>query len=419
MNKSPALLIDIRRNHLDMKLFRKVLFWCHLVTGVIAGIIVLIMSATGVLLMYERQITYWADTRSYRSQPQSEGESRLSIETLIARVREARPDTPPVSITLRSDPAAPAMFGFAGGGVAFVNPYTGQVLGEGSKGVREFFDVVTAWHRWLGAKGENRAVARAITGACNLGFLFLVVSGFYLWWPRNLKWSSVKNVIWFKRGLPSKARDFNWHNVIGFWSVAPLFIVVLSAIVISYTWAGNLVYRVVGETPPAPRGAGPPAAAREPRTTADVSLSGIDSSWAVAENQLSEWQSISLRLPTSSDAPLVFTIDQGDGGQPQKRAQLTIDQASGQVVRWEPFSSYTAGRKLRSFLRFAHTGEVAGLIGQTIAGLASAGSTVLVWTGLALAWRRFRAWQKGRAIAPVQAVTQIKKETADASISAD
>ena len=50
-----------------------------------------------------------------------------------------------------------------------------------------------------------------------------------------------------------RARDFNWHNTIGFWYAAPLFLIVISAVVISYTWAGNLVYRIVGETPPAPR----------------------------------------------------------------------------------------------------------------------------------------------------------------------
>ena len=67
----------------------------------------------------------------------------------------------------------------------FANPYTGAILGEGSQRTRAFFRNVTDWHRWLGAKGDNRNVARAITGACNLGFLFLVMSGFYLWWPRN------------------------------------------------------------------------------------------------------------------------------------------------------------------------------------------------------------------------------------------
>jgi uncharacterized iron-regulated membrane protein len=103
-----------------------------------------------------------------------------------------------------------------------------------------------------------------------------------------------------------------------------------------------------------------------------------------------------MRLPTSADAPVTFTIDRGDGGQPHLRAQLTLDRKSGEVVRWEPFSSYTTGRKLRSFLRFAHTGEAAGIVGQTVAGLASAGGAVLVWTGLALALRRWRAWRARR-----------------------
>jgi uncharacterized iron-regulated membrane protein len=43
-------------------------------------------------------------------------------------------------------------------------------------------------------------------------------------------------------------------------------------------------------------------------------------------------------------------------------------------------------------MRFAHTGEVLGLPGQTVAGIVSAGGAVLVWTGLALAWRRCRSW---------------------------
>lgn len=52
-------------------------------------------------------------------------------------------------------------------------------------------------------------------------------------------------------------------------------------------------------------------------------------------------------------------------------------------------------------MRFAHTGEYYGLAGQTLAGLASAGGAVLVYTGLALAWRRFVAWLRRRARTPV------------------
>lgn len=411
-----------------MKLFRKILFWCHLTVGVIGGLVILIMSVTGVLLTYERQIITWADTRNYQVAPPSSGAARLPVETLLAKTRESQSGATITSVTLRADTSEPAAIalttnpgaGPGGGRTIFVNPYTGGVMGEGSKGVRQFFRVMTDWHRWLGANGENRSVARAITGACNLGFLFIVISGIYLWWPRKRNWAQFKNVLWFRRGLPGKARDFNWHNVIGFWSFAPLFIVVLSAVVISYPWASNLVYRVVGEAPPAPRGpAAPPKAnagqqrGGAERNNAEAALTGLDQLWARAEQQASGWQSISLRLPNSPDAPATFTIDHGDGGQPQKRAQLTLDRKTGEVVKWEPFSSFTKGRQLRSILRFAHTGEVLGVAGQTIAGLVSLGACFLVWTGLALSWRRLRAWRANRAVAPAPVPAPLAEAAAD------
>ena len=40
---------------------RPLIFWPHLVGGIIAGAIVLVMSVTGVLLAYEKQMIAWAD----------------------------------------------------------------------------------------------------------------------------------------------------------------------------------------------------------------------------------------------------------------------------------------------------------------------------------------------------------------------
>lgn len=393
-----------------MKKFRKIIFWCHLPVGVIAGLVILNMCVTGVLLTYEKQIIAWADTRDYRSAPPTLDAQRLPIDALITKAREARGGNP-TAVTLKSDTAAPAEVAFGRETTLFVNPYTGSIYGEGSPKVRGFFRGVTDWHRWLGAKGENRNVARTVTGACNLGFLFLVVSGFYLWWPRSWNLKSLRSVTWFRRGLPARARDFNWHNTIGFWSAVPLFIVVLSAVVISYTWAGNLVYRVVGETPPAPR-PNQPAPANNERAQVELP-STLNTTWGRAERQVSDWRSITLQLPTAATAPLTFNIDSGTGGQPQKRAQLVLDRTSGEVVRWEPFSSYTRGRQLRSILRFAHTGEVAGIAGQTIAGIVSIGGAFLVFTGLALAIRRLLAWAAKRSRSAKPALTDISKPIPD------
>jgi uncharacterized iron-regulated membrane protein len=365
--------------------FRKAVFWVHLVVGVAAGIVILVMSATGMLLMYERQVTEWADQAdwSHRSIPPSPGASRLPVEILVAKVLETDSSATPSSITLQADPEAPAAVSLGRGRSVYINPYTGQVLGEGSKTVRAFFRKVTDWHRWLGTKDEKRDAARAVTGACNLAFLFLVLSGAYLWVPRIWTRRQLSNVLWFRRGLPGKARDFNWHNVFGAWAAIPLVLVVFSGVVISYPWASNLLFRLTGEKPPGRQSPGPNG------DVSEVPLQGLDRLWALAERQVPDWRSITLRLPSGADTPLTFTIYQGQRARPDLRGQLTVDRERGEIVRWEPYSSQSRGQKLRAWLRWIHTGEAGGFLGQTVAGLVSASGAMLVWTGLSLALRRF------------------------------
>lgn len=435
-----------------MQVFRRVLFWCHLVVGVIAGLVIFLMSVTGVLLTYEKQMRAWADARSYEVAAPAPGAPRLGVEALLARVQAAEPGTP-TTVRVRQSPSAAAEVAFGREKTLFVDPYSGQVLGEDSKGVRRFFTVVTDWHRWLGRAGESRAWGRAITGAANLGFLFLVMSGFYLWWPPSWNRRAFRNILWFRRGLRPKARDFNWHNVAGFWMLIPLFIIVLSGVVISYPWAGNAVYRLFGETPPprpAAQGAGPQGGAgargageagrgraAEPRAAGvagqagrdrgaapagagaaggpgrgrvagaegargggrggeAVSLAGLDAAWARAMGHAPGWRTIQMQVPTAPDGPVTFNIDRGTGGQPQKQAELKVERGTGRVAEWTTFPDRTPGRRTRSILRFAHTGEVLGLTGQTLAGIASFAAALLAFTGISLALRRFGAWTRRR-----------------------
>ena len=373
---------------------RKLIFWPHLIAGTIAGTVIFIMSVTGVLLMYEKQMIAWADEREHRFAAPA-GAARLPVERLIAAVREGR-KTDPSAITMRSDPSAPAMFAFGREGMVYVNPYTAEVLGNGSPGVRNFFRVVTDWHRWLAANGDKRPTGKAITGACNLAFLFLVVSGFYLWWPKKWTRQHLKPVVFFRGGLSGKARDFNWHNVIGLWCAVPLFFVVLGATVISYPWASNTVYRLAGTEPPKPQA--PPRGGEAASAETPGTVEGLDSAWVAAQRHVSDWRAITLRMPASEKAPLSFTIDRGYAGQPQMRTTLTLNRETNDIVKAEPFSSFDAGRRARTWLRFVHTGEYYGLPGQTIAGVASGGAAVLVWTGIALSLRRFRAWRSRKPV---------------------
>ena len=79
-------------------------------------------------------------------------------------------------------------------------------------------------------------------------------------------------------------------------------------------------------------------------------------------------------------------------GQPHLRSTLVLDKETAEVQTLTTFLDQSAGQRLRSWLRFAHTGEFYGVGGQTVAGIASCSAVMLVLTGLSLSIRRFLAW---------------------------
>lgn len=395
--------------------FRRLVFWLHLAVGLVVALIVLVMSVTGVLLTYEKQMIRWAD--GYHTPP-APGQQRLPLESFAPRAAASRPGIRPQSVIVREAADAPVEVSLGREGTVFLHPYTGEVLGTGSTAARAFFRGVTDWHRWLGRTDDQRSIGRAITGAANLGFFFIVVSGFYLWWPRRWTWPQFKQVLLFRRRLTPKARDFNWHHVIGFWSLVPLAIIVWSGVVISYPWASNLTYQLAGEAPPppappggrpagAPRGGperGPTNGSQAVAPTSPAAVTALDPLVARAAALHPDWKAISVPLPVQPGGRVALGVDRGTGAQPQKRGTLTLDAASTTVISWEPFEAASRGRQWRMWLRFAHTGEWYGLTGQTIAGIVTFGSLVLVWTGVALSLRRFLAWLARRTAAPRQGV---------------
>ena len=378
-----------------MKLFRKVLFWLHLTAGVTTGIIIFIMCVTGVILTFEAQIKDYAESNVRYVKTPDGGAQKLAPNELFAKLREAKPDAKPTGLTLKSDRNASAAFALGREGTLYMNPYTGEILGGDAKGVNSFFRFVTDWHRWLGASGENRAVGKAVTGFSNAAFLVLAITGIYIWFPRRMAWQNFKAVMFFRRGLWGKARNFNWHNTIGFWSSLVLIILTATGMVISYQWASNLVYTLTGSEVPQQQAA-PPAQNQPNRETNIVIPENLNELWTRAAQQTEDWEFITLRVPTASEAPVVFTIREGKELNPFASSTATFNVQNGELTKWEPYSGGSTGRRLRSWMRFAHTGEAFGIIGQIIAGLATLGGAFLVWTGISLALRRFRNWRARR-----------------------
>jgi len=385
--------------------FRRVFFWLHLCAGVTAGLVIVLMSATGVLLAFERQIVAFAE-RDLRATAADAARAPLPLSRLVAAAASAAPDAKASSVVMRSDRFAPVVVAFGRERTLFVNPYTGAVLGDGARRVRGFFDANRSLHRWLMLKGEARERGQAITGAANLVFLFIVLSGLVIWFPRRRTRTGFRNAMFFRRGLQGRARDFNWHHVFGIWAFLPLVAIVFSAVVISYPWASRLVYRAFGSTPPKQQ---QPASER-PGGKLDLALLDRLSSAARSEaaRVAPRWQSLSVRLPLSRKGPATFALDEGNGARPDKRSQLLIDPATARLVEHKTYAAQEAGQQARAWLRWIHTGEAGGILGQFVAMLASAAAVFLAYTGLALALRRLARALRG---APAPSEQLVEEES--------
>ncbi|MDC4225279.1 MAG: PepSY-associated TM helix domain-containing protein [Candidatus Manganitrophus sp.] len=274
------------------------------------------------------------------------------METIVAKAREAFPKFPPSGVAMGSEPTSSASVSFGREETIFVNPYTGDVLGRGSK-THKLMHEVEDLHRWLG----SREVGKPITGLSNAAFLILVVTGFYLWWPRRWTGTTFKAVTRFNPRLQGKARDWNRHNVIGFWCAPVLLVITLTGLVMSYQWANNLLYTFTGNEPssgPASRTfkadrASVRCRCRSGRAPNSRRPAGCRSGFASRQKP---------------EGPVIASIQEPAFWHPNPRSLLTFNPVTAEVMKWEPFSEYNLGRTLRTWVRPIHTGVAGGAAGQ-------------------------------------------------------
>jgi uncharacterized iron-regulated membrane protein len=431
--------------------FRKIIFWVHLVAGVISGLAIGVMCFTGTALAFEKEVIAWSERDARIVELPTSTATRLPLEDLQRRLREAHPEARPVSIVLQNDPAAAVAFSAGRTGGFYVNPYTGEVRQPKSHAVGQFMQTMISWHRYLGFTGEvSRPRGKWVNGVCNIAFCVLAITGLYLWMPRSWSWRAVKPVVWFHQNSSSKARDFNWHNAIGFWSAPVLIVLTLTAIPISFQWGGRVINQLTGTPAPDPSAraaggasGGPGAAPVVEVPTPAPGARPLDQEALLARVQqlMPNWETITIRVggpagrggpggrpsanrpaeTATSTAPAVapsppasspasapasgetaparrertgppaatFTVREKGTWPRTATTTLSLNPYDGEVLRRTGYADMNAAQQVRAWTRFLHTGEALGNGGQFIAGVACLGGCFLVYTGFALSWRRF------------------------------
>ncbi|RYD19110.1 MAG: PepSY domain-containing protein, partial [Verrucomicrobiaceae bacterium] len=349
---------------------RKVIFWVHLAAGLVAGVVIAIMSATGIAIAFEEEILRWYDREVSRVQTVGQPGSALSIVELKSRVEAERPGEAVSTIAMFRDPARAWEVYIGEEGHLYVNPFTGVSQASRAHDAHAVIHLLEEWHRWLGAREGITSGSKLVTGVCNLALVFLCVTGLWLWFPRRWSWRALRPLLFLKTSYKGKARDFNWHNVFGFWSLPVLLILSVTAVAISFEWGHRLPFILAGEEAPKSRNYGMmfvPAPV-VPTPSADAPRLPLEAAFAKVAEAFPDWDSITLEVmpdPAVSPAdPLEFGVTVPDPMPSRGYIPVKSDPFTGAILQQVHFSDRSIGLQARIWARFLHTGGAFGLPGK-------------------------------------------------------
>jgi len=367
---------------------RKTLFWLHLIIGCSAAIFIFLMSITGVALTYERQLIQAAERSDYPTATTA-SKNKLALSQLLI-IAKQYPSKKVAHVVVENQPNAPIIIKDGRKTLAYLNPYTGAEIAIPGQGTKTFFRKLRAFHRWLTFDGSFSQSGREVNGIANVIFIVLILSGLYLWLPKRFNNRAFKQRLTLSGNYPNKsARNYRWHNVFGIYIAPVLFVVAFTAIFFSYKWPGQTLKSYVSTE------------STSLTKPVEVSAQQGESQLPIAKQLTKikqyypQWQRIQFSLDNAPTNSKIYRVDMGNGGEPQKRVSILIDASTGERIQQQKFDQLSTYSKLRSYIRFLHTGEVFGPFGQTIAGLASLFACLLVYTGVMLSWKR---WKNSRKV---------------------
>jgi len=222
-------------------------------------------------------------------------------------------------------------------------------------------------------------VGRKVVGWLGWAMFVSSATGLWLWWPRN---GAVLRALRWRR---SPSTLFNLHHVIGFWICAPLAVLSLTGVYISFPQTSRALF---GVAPPAQSGGAqrpggrfgtPPLARTE--TSADAAVA--------AARALAPGAVVSVATPSQGKRPAWrVQVQPPGGGEP---VAVSVSDASGKA-KLEPARA-GGPDPLSRWMRRVHDGGDMGLVWQTIIFVGGVAPAVLSLTGVVM-WLRRRARRK-------------------------
>ncbi|HTF17922.1 MAG TPA: PepSY-associated TM helix domain-containing protein [Chryseolinea sp.] len=223
---------------------KKLKYWigkAHLWLGLSSGLLIFVIAITGCLYAFQAEITDAIEPHRF-----VEAQNRpVLLPSVMKKIGEEALPGKHMHAILYPTPGRAAQVIYYNDDplyyyVVYLNPYTGKVIKVSDENAT-FFRFILDGHFYLWLPPE---IGQPIVASISLVFLVMLISGIVLWWPKNKVASNQRfSIKWSARW---RRKNYDLHNVLGFYSSAIALILALTGLVWGFQWFANGLHTVAG-----------------------------------------------------------------------------------------------------------------------------------------------------------------------------
>ena len=381
----------------------------HLWLGMVSGLIVFIVSVTGCIFVFEKEIFDLTHPDLVYSERASGSVKPLS-ELLITAQLALGEKKPIKHVELFGDPVRSYIFTASKTDKkaknvwnyfqqvkyyqeVYINPYTGAYLGTVDRKY-EFFNIVRRIHQNLLLPYETGSL---IIGSSCLMFLVLLITGFVLWIPKTKNgWKQRFTIKWNAKW---RRVNYDTHNVGGFYVLPVAVIIVITGLVWSFDWWEDGIYRILGSKQRPTFNMEQPVLKIQSKPSENL----LDKVFKAGLDKKTPFESMTISIPEKNKAPYRVFMGLSRGSGWSSSNYYYYHGVSGQQYGQLLQAHKSLGQKWRNTNYDIHTGGVYGLFTKILAFLASLFCATLPVTGFYIWW--------GKRNKPKKPATKVTRPT--------
>ena len=373
------------------KIFRNI----HLWLSVPFGILITLICFSGAALVFEKEVMDICHRELYFVKKVEA--APLPMEQLMTKVAATLPDSVSVTgVNISSDPerAYQVTLSKPRRASMYVDQYTGEITGKYERA--PFFNFMFRMHRWLlDSMKQDGGIfwGKMIVGTSTLMFVFVLISGVVVWWPRTRK--ALKNSLKIVANKGWRRFWYDLHVAGGMYALVFLLAMALTGLTWSFQWYRTGFYKTFGVEVQPSMGHGNAAA----NSTAkggkrEGKPEGREGRGAHRYSPYTNWQQVYEQLAEANPDYKQISVSDGSAsvavprfGNQRGTDRYKFNPRNGEITETTLYKDLDNSGKIRGWIYSVHVGSWGGMLTRILTFVAALIGASLPLTGYYL-WIR-------------------------------